>query len=183
MNILKLIRRNKVKKLLTTERISEYKNLNDIDSCIFVYCETNDKLEEHLKIIFDWLKRNSIKYQGIIVYDQTKDPSLANRANPNLLNITKADLDIYSLPTNEDYKPIFEKKYDILLDLSNSLSHAVEYIVTASQASFKIGFNKHYSRLYELFIHNHNEDNNNIDSYLESTQNYLNLIKAKPNTK
>ena len=85
-----------------------------------------------------------------IIHTGTRETNLSSFLHSQIIRITPADINRFSLPTNALMKRVFTREYDVALDLNLDFVLHSAYICKASRAKVRVGF--HRSALSDLFF-------------------------------
>jgi hypothetical protein len=85
-----------------------------------------------------------------IIHTGTRETNLSSFLHSQIIRITPADVNRFSLPTKALMKRIFTREYDVALDFNLDFVLHSAYICKASRAKVRVGL--HRSPLSELFF-------------------------------
>ncbi|HLF15682.1 MAG TPA: hypothetical protein VI932_12430 [Bacteroidota bacterium] len=85
-----------------------------------------------------------------IIHTGTRETNLSSFLHSQIIRITPADINTFSLPTRGLMQRIFLREYDVALDLNLDFVLHSAYICKASRARVRVGFQR--SPLADLFF-------------------------------
>jgi len=85
-----------------------------------------------------------------IIHTGTRETPLSSFLHSQIIRITPADINRFSLPTRALMQRIFTREYDVAIDLNLDFVLHSAYICKASRARARVGF--HRSALSDLFF-------------------------------
>ena len=95
--------------------------------------------------------RDALKHLHLtIIHTGTRETNLSSFLHSQIIRITPADINRFSLPTRGLMQRVFTREYDVALDLNLDFVLHSAYICKASRAKVRVGFQR--SPLSDLFF-------------------------------
>ena len=85
-----------------------------------------------------------------IIHTGTRETTLSSFLHSQIIRITPADINRFSLPTKGLMQRVFTREYDVALDLNLDFVLHSAYICKASRAKIRVGFQR--NPLSDLFF-------------------------------
>ncbi len=163
-----------VKSAVSPERKTVPVSLSDAKSCGIIYRADHPEEEELVKKYVKYLRDYKLTVKALGYFDLPKMPE---GVNPKLEYdyFTKKDLNLLLQPTGKVVVNFIEEPYDILIDTSIIAFFPFRYIVSQSQAKFKVGRQElEYSSSFDFMIKV--EEGKDLRYLLRYIDHYLNII-------
>lgn len=148
--------------------------LSAAKTCALLYRADQQEEEELVKKYVKYLRDYKLTVKTLGYFDLPKMPE---GVNPKLEYdyFTKKDLNLLLQPTGKVVANFIEEPYDILIDTSITAFFPFKYIVSNSQAKFKVGRQElEYSSSFDLMIKV--EEGKDLRYLLRYIDHYLNVI-------
>lgn len=171
------ILRKRLRKYTRKKALFNFDNSKNIG--VLFKAEDNKQIEQ-IKNFLLYLsdKKNNICAIGYV--DQKIIPdNLQHKKGYNFF--CRKDLDLYFLPNTHLVNDFLSKTYDILIDLSFDNHPALNYIVSMTNASFKIGTVKNNSVHYDFMIDHQMQFN--TQSLIDNIKHYMEVFCSSKNIK
>ncbi|MFM7024124.1 MAG: DUF6913 domain-containing protein [Flavobacteriales bacterium] len=152
-------------------------NLSGAKNCAILYRADNPEEEDLVKKYVKYLRDYKLNVKALGYFDLPKMP---DDVNPKLEYdyFTKKDLNLLLQPTGKVVTNFIEEPYDILIDTSITAFIPFKYIVSQSQAKFKVGRKElEYSSEFDLMIKV--EEGKDLRYLLRYIDHYLNVINKE----
>ncbi|MCX6181495.1 MAG: hypothetical protein NT150_06180 [Bacteroidetes bacterium] len=152
-------------------------SLSGAKSCAIIYRADNPEEEELVKKYVKYLRDYKLSVKALGYFDFPKMPE---GVNPKLEYdyFTKKDLNLLLQPTGKVVANFIEEPYDILIDTSINAFLPFKYIVSQSQAKFKVGRKElEYSSSFDFMIKV--EEGKDLRYLLRYIDHYLNIINKE----
>ena len=161
------------RELTNNKRIKEVCNLNDARSIGILYDATNEEdiIEIQPFVSYFFNLKKDVKALG---YVNKKNLSYCHSPKLQYDFFYKKDLNWYYKPQNYIIKNFVNKEYDILINLCDSKTIPLKYLVASSIARFKIGRYEEDFQIYDLMISLKNSSDNK--ELMNQIKHYIKLI-------
>jgi len=161
------------RELKTNKRIKSVCNLDDAKSIGILYEAT---FEENINIIQPFVSyffdlKKDVKALG---YVHSKELSYCHTPKLQYDFFYQKDLNWYYKPQNYIIDNFINKEYDILINLCDSSTIPIKYLVASSQAHFKIGVYEEDYEIYDLMISL--KEDKSMKKLMGEIKHYINLI-------
>ena len=161
------------RELQTNSRTKEVCNLDDAKSIGILYDATS---EQQIKIIKPFVSyffdlKKDVKALG---YVNSKELSYCHTPKLQYDFFYQKDLNWYYKPQNYIIDNFITKEYDILINLCDSNTIPIKYLVASSIAHFKIGIHEEDYEIYDLMISL--KEDKSIEKLMNEIKHYINLI-------
>ena len=161
------------RELQTNSRTKEVCNLDDAKSIGILYDATS---EQQIKIIKPFVSyffnlKKDVKALG---YVNAKELSYCHTPKLQYDFFYQKDLNWYYKPQNYIIDNFIMKEYDILINLCDSNTIPIKYLVASSIAHFKIGIHEEGYEIYDLMISL--KEDKSIEKLMNEIKYYINLI-------
>ena len=161
------------RELQTNSRIKEVCNLDDAKSIGILYDATS---ENQIKIIQPFVSyffdlKKDVKALG---YVNAKELSYCHTPKLPYDFFYQKDLNWYYKPQNYIIDNFITKEYDILINLCDSTTIPIKYLVASSIAHFKIGIYEEDYEIYDLMISL--KEDRSMQKLIHEIKHYINLI-------
>ena len=161
------------RELQTNSRTKEVCNLDDAKSIGILYDATS---EQQIKIIKPFVSyffdlKKDVKALG---YVNSKELSYCHTPKLQYDFFYQKDLNWYYKPQNYIIDNFIKKEYDILINLCDSNTIPIKYLVASSIAHFKIGIHEEGYEIYDLMISL--KEDKSIEKLMNEIKYYINLI-------
>jgi len=161
------------RELKTNTRTKEVCNLDNAKSIGILYDATS---EQHIKIIKPFVSyffdlKKDVKALG---YVNAKELSYCHTPKLQYDFFYQKDLNWYYKPQNYIIDNFIKKEYDILINLCDSNTIPIKYLVASSIAHFKIGIHEEGYEIYDLMISL--KEDKSIEKLMNEIKHYINLI-------
>ena len=148
-------------------------NLEDANSIGILYDATS---EEQIKMVKPFVSyffdlKKDVKALG---YVNSKQLSFHHTPKLQYDFFYQKDLNWYYKPQNYIIDNFVKKEYDILINLCNSKTIPIKYLVASSIAHFKIGIYEKNYEIYDLMISL--KDDKSMQKLMHEIKHYINLI-------
>lgn len=130
---------------------------------------TTNKLSFELDIVRE-IKSNFKTVRNVHIYAFRK---FKKSNSSSYKHFTEKDFDWRGEVKDPSLESFLENPFDLLIGYFNEKNLYLEFAALKSNATFKIGFAKVNDKLYDLVV---NEQPNNLDSFIEVTKKYLELL-------
>jgi len=163
------------RELQTNSRTKEVCNLDDAKSIGILYDATSEQqiriIKPFVAYFFD-LKKD-IKALG---YVNSKELSYCHTPKLQYDFFYQKDLNWYYKPQNYIIDNFIKKEYDILINLCDSNTIPIKYLVASSIAHFKIGIHEEDYEIYDLMISL--KEDKSMEKLMNEIKHYINLINT-----
>ena len=161
------------RELQTNSRTKEVCNLDDAKSIGILYNATS---EQQIKIIKPFVTyffdlKKDVK---ALVYVNAKELSYCHTPKLQYDFFYQKDLNWYYKPQNYIIDNFITKEYDILINLCDSNTIPIKYLVASSIAHFKIGIYEEDYEIYDLMISL--KEDKSIEKLMNEIKHYIKLI-------
>jgi len=161
------------RELKTNTRTKEVCNLDNAKSIGILYDATS---EQHIKIIKPFVSyffdlKKDVKALG---YVNAKELSYCHTPKLQYDFFYQKDLNWYYKPQNYIIDNFIMKEYDILINLCDSNTIPIKYLVASSIAHFKIGIHEEDYEIYDLMISL--KEDKSMEKLMNEIKHYINLI-------
>ncbi len=148
-------------------------NLEDANSIGILYDATS---EEQIKMVKPFVSyffdlKKDVKALGFV---NSKQLSFHHTPKLQYDFFYQKDLNWYYKPQNYIIDNFVKKEYDILINLCNSKTIPIKYLVASSIAHFKIGIYEKNYEIYDLMISL--KDDKSMQKLMHEIKHYINLI-------
>ncbi|MDR2292460.1 MAG: hypothetical protein LBE11_03195 [Prevotellaceae bacterium] len=157
------------------QRNKAFCNLNSMKSIGILFENTGNMYVMANKMMKFFLARKVKVFS--IAFENIKSSELENRKQiPTYIKfVTKSDLTWYKKPKGENVNKFISQNFDVLIDMSRSSDYVFKYIVTLSNAKFKIGGIQYKNDPFDLILL---EKSNEITKFVSLIINFLSTIKV-----
>tara|TARA_B110000003_G_scaffold48443_1_gene46995 strand:- start:216 stop:758 length:543 start_codon:yes stop_codon:yes gene_type:complete len=148
-------------------------NLEDANSIGILYDATS---QEQIKMVKPFVSyffdlKKDVKALGFV---NSKQLSFHHTPKLQYDFFYQKDLNWYYKPQNYIIDNFVKKEYDILINLCNSKTIPIKYLVASSIAHFKIGIYEKNYEIYDLMISL--KDDKSMEKLMHEIKHYINLI-------
>ncbi|MDR0754726.1 MAG: hypothetical protein LBF04_04980 [Prevotellaceae bacterium] len=177
LNFVKEITGNRIlkRRAAKIKRNKAFCNMNSMKSIGILFENTGNMYVMANKMMKFFLARRIKVFS--IAFENIKSSELENRKQvPTYIKIiTKSDLTWYMKPKGENVDKFIAQKFDVLIDMSRSSDYVYKYIVTLSNAKFKIGGIQYKNDPFDLILL---EKSNETTKFVSLIINFLSTIKV-----
>lgn len=93
--------------------------------------------------------RDRLKHlQLTVIHNSTRTTSLSELQHCEVIRLDPGDLNRFSLPTRALMQRVFQREYDVALDLNLDFVLHTAYICRASHAKVRVGFAHHAAEMF-----------------------------------
>ena len=161
------------RELKTNKRTKEVCNLEDANSIGILYDATS---EEQIKMVKPFVSyffdlKKDVKALG---YVNSRQLSFHHTPKLQYDFFYQKDLNWFYKPQNYIIDNFVKKEYDILINLCDSKTIPIKYLVASSIAHFKIGVHEENYEIYDLMISL--KDDKSMEKLMYEIKHYINLI-------
>jgi hypothetical protein len=146
-------------------------------TCAILYRAYDEEESELIRKFVKYLRDYKLTVLALGYYDTPKMPE---GVNPKLEfdYFTKKDLNLLMQPGGKTVANFIEEPYDILIDTSMEPFFPFKYIVSHSNAKFRVGRQElEYSNLFDMMIKV--EEGKDLKYLLRHIDHYLNIINKE----
>lgn len=181
MNFLKkIIRQHALKRAAKKNtRKKILKNLEDIKTAGIIFERNSDQTAANMQKLARFLHEQNIKVD-VLAYVDMKKPTAELTQKTGLTLFYKKDLNWYGKPKQEKIHQFMQQPFDLLIKADFSMAFPLQYICAASKAALVAGPADNNHNLYDFFIENKKEIQN---EYHQQLIHYLSVINQKSTQK
>lgn len=148
-------------------------NFQTAKSLGLVMCYKFDLENNALTRIKQIVEENNIKMSMLVYYPEKKLPENVESSSDKLVFSNK-ECNWVGKPKIKEVSDFLNQEFDLLIDMSSVNYFQLQYIVSMSKASFKIGQVDYENKPYDLQVKN---DENNDEKFINDLELYLPKFK------
>ncbi|MCX6258086.1 MAG: hypothetical protein NTW49_09375 [Bacteroidia bacterium] len=148
-------------------------NLSSARTCGVIFDATvHENYDKALKFIA-YLSERGIEVDAV-AYVHKRDLQPFFLPHKNIDYFSKKNISLLGIPNNPYIGDFIKKNFDLLIDICLEEYFPVEYIVSLSAASFKVGRQFKNTDQYDLMISL--DENADLDFFISQVKHYLDMI-------
>jgi len=157
-------------------RIKASHSFNTAKTCGVVFNATNKDIYEKARRLIAYIHDHDIKVDAV-GYVHKRELMNFFLPQKNIDYFSRSNLNIIGIPNNPYIKDFINKKFDLLIDICMDEYFPVEYIVSLSKATCKVGRQLPCCDYYDLMINI--GTSNDLDYFISQIKYYLSIINDK----
>lgn len=164
------------KELRALKRTSLLSNFDTAATAGFIFDAADREKYQLSKEFIEFAEKKNIRIFGIAF--ASKSDQIAYFPYKNGVNYFGMDeVNWYGKPSNPVVKEFLKRKYDLLIDITQSDTFPIHYIFALSNAKFKITNKSTKSKYADFVLQLDNKEK--LDSYIKQIKHYLEAIQIK----